>query len=172
MSPVKSKGYLKVGRPRAGSLPPQLNEDQIMLAASWGCTVHEIAALMGCCVDVIERRFIDIVNRGRSKLHQSLKQKQVELAMNGNTTMLIWLGKQYLGQTDKTDPNNTHHTLGVNVVVKVAEDDDWYGNKDRLAQLGINALNGAPLKLTRSRRPRKPKAITATSTAVKERQRL
>jgi len=35
-----------------------------------------------------------------------LKRKQVEVALAGNTTMLIWLGKQYLDQSDKVD--NTH----------------------------------------------------------------
>ena len=31
-------------------------------------------------------------------------RQQFELASQGNTTMLIWLDKQYLGQTDK--PND------------------------------------------------------------------
>ena len=31
----------------------------------------------------------------------SLRAKQFELAMLGNPTMLIWLGKQELGQTDR-----------------------------------------------------------------------
>ncbi len=33
----------------------------------------------------------------------SLKRKQWEMAMGGNITMLIWLGKQNLGQTDKVE---------------------------------------------------------------------
>jgi hypothetical protein len=37
---------------------------------------------------------------GRARLCQSLKRKQVELADAGNVTMLIWPGKQYLGQRD------------------------------------------------------------------------
>ena len=31
----------------------------------------------------------------------SLRVKQFELAMHGNPTMLVWLGKQELGQTDR-----------------------------------------------------------------------
>ena len=30
----------------------------------------------------------------------ALKKKQYEIAMTGDTRMLIWLGKQYLGQKD------------------------------------------------------------------------
>jgi hypothetical protein len=33
----------------------------------------------------------------------SLRRKQYELAMAGNATMLIFLGKQYLGQADKRE---------------------------------------------------------------------
>ena len=32
-----------------------------------------------------------------------LRAKQYETAFNGNFTMQIWLGKQYLGQRDKSD---------------------------------------------------------------------
>ena len=32
-----------------------------------------------------------------------LKKKQWEVAMDGNVQMLIWLGKQYLGQQDSPD---------------------------------------------------------------------
>ncbi len=33
----------------------------------------------------------------------SLRRKQFEIAMSGNASMLIYLGKCYLGQTDKTE---------------------------------------------------------------------
>lgn len=32
-----------------------------------------------------------------------LKAKQYDLAMKGDKTMLVWLGKQYLGQAEKVD---------------------------------------------------------------------
>ena len=32
-----------------------------------------------------------------------LRKKQFEMAMDGNVQMLIWLGKQYLGQKDKPE---------------------------------------------------------------------
>lgn len=33
----------------------------------------------------------------------SLRRRQFEAAHKGNASMMIWLGKQYLGQTDKQD---------------------------------------------------------------------
>jgi hypothetical protein len=33
----------------------------------------------------------------------SLRRKQYSIAQEGNVTMLIWLGKNWLGQTDKLD---------------------------------------------------------------------
>lgn len=38
----------------------------------------------------------------------SLRRAQLKKALEGNTTMLIWLGKQYLNQTDKVENTNTH----------------------------------------------------------------
>jgi hypothetical protein len=37
-----------------------------------------------------------------------LRAAQFRLALDGNTAMLIWLGKQYLGQTDKHETKNEH----------------------------------------------------------------
>ncbi len=39
------------------------------------------------------------------KLKEALITSQFQLAMNGNADMLKWLGKQYLGQSDKTEAN-------------------------------------------------------------------
>lgn len=38
---------------------------------------------------------------GRTRV--KLAQKQFDVAMSGNTTMLIWLGKNWLGQKDLPD---------------------------------------------------------------------
>lgn len=37
-----------------------------------------------------------------------LRAKQLEIAYNGNVSMLIWLGKQYLGQGDKVQAAVSH----------------------------------------------------------------
>ncbi len=43
----------------------------------------------------------------KKQKHEGMKMrlagKQFESAMKGNTTMMVWLGKQWLGQTDKQE---------------------------------------------------------------------
>ena len=74
------------------------------------CTNAEIAVFLGVTERTVERRiaksaaFRDAVQRGRNYGKLSLRRKQIEVASAGNATMLIWLGKQYLGQADKVEP--------------------------------------------------------------------
>lgn len=89
---MKNKG----GRP-----PLEIDEEMVEKLASICCTMNEMASILECSVDTLERRFADIIEKGRSKGKSSLRRKQYEVAMGGNPTMLIWLGKQQLGQTDK-----------------------------------------------------------------------
>ena len=40
----------------------------------------------------------EAMERGEALMCLALRRKQLELALNGDVTMLIWLGKQRLGQ--------------------------------------------------------------------------
>jgi hypothetical protein len=44
-----------------------------------------------------------VIKRGRARLRKSLRRAQIKSALSGNSTMLVWLGKQYLGQSDRLD---------------------------------------------------------------------
>src|SRR5947209_6186974 len=66
--------------------------------AGIGCTVPEIAAVCGCSEDTIETTFAAAVHRGRERAKASLRCLQWKAARAGNVTMLVWLGKQILGQ--------------------------------------------------------------------------
>lgn len=50
-----------------------------------------------------QKTFREIFEEGKAKGKCSLRRKQVELAQAGNPTMLIWLGKQLLGQKDQSE---------------------------------------------------------------------
>ena len=75
------------------------------------CSLEEIAGWFNCSIDTIEARikethgmtFPESFAQKRSGGKISLRRKQYETAMSGNPTMLIWLGKQYLGQVDKQE---------------------------------------------------------------------
>lgn len=77
------------------------------------CTGEEIASIVGVSYDTLERHIKDEFGESFAEYYKkhsangkmSLRRKQYEVAMSGNTTMLVWLGKQYLGQTDKTESN-------------------------------------------------------------------
>lgn len=41
--------------------------------------------------------------RGQRRTNEQLRSKQIQVALNGNVRMLIWLGKQNLGQMEPRD---------------------------------------------------------------------
>ena len=87
--------------------PDSVTLNLIMNLSGKGCTQAEIAGLLG----VAEKTFTNFLSanpearealdRGGAILDGSLRAKQVELALDGDVTMLIWLGKQRLGQRDQ-----------------------------------------------------------------------
>jgi hypothetical protein len=74
------------------------------------CTLSEIAEWFKCSEDTIERwckrelkmGFADAYKRYSTGGKISLRRAQFKMAEH-NCTMAIWLGKQYLGQTDKQE---------------------------------------------------------------------
>ncbi len=78
-----------------------IDPEQVKKLAAIQCTMIEMAHVLSCSVDTLENRFSDIIKEGRSQGTMSLKRKQYEVAISGNVSMLIWLGKQHLGQVEK-----------------------------------------------------------------------
>ena len=71
---------------------------------------------------------------------EQLKQKQFEMAINGDVRMLIWLGKQYLKQRDLPDPME-NWDKPFNEIVFAECDDNKCKCKDCNTKVGIN-MNG------------------------------
>ena len=94
------------GRPR---IP--INQQEFEKLCNMLCTEEEIAGWFNCSVDTIARwcqdtygeTFRDAFAKLSSRGKISIRRKQFEVAQSGNVTMLIWLGKQHLGQRDKQE---------------------------------------------------------------------
>lgn len=82
------------------------------------CTAEEIADVFGMSEDTLGRRiaerniegvknFADLYKKHSGEGKASLRREQWKLAQAGNPTMLVWLGKQMLGQRDKHEVDNT-----------------------------------------------------------------
>ena len=106
MSGTKAEIEKKGGRPRfdfSDKLP------LVRKLASIQCTDEEIAAGLGCSQDTLARgrkREPDLdaaILEGRANGRMSLRRAQYQRAMEGNPAMLIWLGKQILGQRERAD---------------------------------------------------------------------
>ena len=96
------KDFNTLGHKAHGGRPPkEIDEDTVKKLASIMCTMEEIAYVVGCSVDTLENRFSEIIKEGKAKGRTSLRRHQFLAAEKGNTAMLIWLGKQFLGQSEK-----------------------------------------------------------------------
>ena len=73
--------------------------DVFKLAAQ-GCRDTEISDWFGIDSNTLRYNFSVELIKGRETLKQSLRRKQIEVAMSGNVVMLIFLGKNLLGQSD------------------------------------------------------------------------
>jgi hypothetical protein len=93
---VEVTGY-EVGR---GITKKVVFDEDVFKLAAMGCTDSEIARWFGIEESTLKYNFSEIIAKGREQLKQSLRQAQIRLAMSGNATMLIWLGKNILGQSD------------------------------------------------------------------------
>jgi hypothetical protein len=81
----------------------EIDEATIEEMASKGLTNEEIVSILKCSNTTI-LRYKEALVLGRANLRMSLRRRQVQIALEAEPklaiTMLIWLGKQYLGQAD------------------------------------------------------------------------
>ena len=88
-----------MGRPKKYNIDPK----EVEKLASFGCSNTEIASFFGCSKDLISKSYSTNVSKGQDSGKIRLRQYQWKAAQQGNVAMLIRLGKQILGQSDKQD---------------------------------------------------------------------
>lgn len=88
----------------------QIDLEQFKKLCGMQCTLEEIAGFFDCCEDTIENwcnrelkmRFSDALKKYSASGKISLRRMQFKLAEK-SAAMAIFLGKNYLGQTDKIE---------------------------------------------------------------------
>jgi AraC-like DNA-binding protein len=96
----------RMGRPRI-----RINWSTVEALCAVQATEEEIALAVGVSVDTMERAtksehgktFAEYFKEKRKRGWLSLRRKQYQIAMSGDKTMLVWLGKQWLDQRDRPE---------------------------------------------------------------------
>jgi len=124
MTETNGRGQeVQIGRPRI-----EIDIEQLKNLVRIQCTAEECAIVLCVDADTINARLKDAGEKTFSEFYKryaeegktSLRRAQWKLALEGNPTMLIWMGKQILGQTDKQAVDWTG-TLGIKRTL-----DDFY----------------------------------------------
>lgn len=107
----------------------EIDKDKFERLCEIMCTKIEIAHIFDCSEDTIERwckktyegkTFSEVHEQHRNLGLVSIRRSQMELAKK-NPAMAIFLGKNYLGQSDNT---KVEHTGGVNINMDIPIPDE------------------------------------------------
>lgn len=119
----------------------KIDPEQVRVLAEIQCSYEEIAAVCKCNRKTLQNRFSQVVEDGWKAGKTGIRREQMKLAMGGNVTMLIWLGKQFLGQADKVENEN------VNVSIEQIDDATLIERGKKLFEGDGAAILGAILQV-------------------------
>jgi hypothetical protein len=100
-----------VGKPRGPYI--EIDQNKVYELAFAGNPDTDIARIVGCSVDTLNRRLQETLDLARAERRAELRNLQWKSAMKGDKTMLIWLGKQELDQTDRMTNETNFDTFEV-----------------------------------------------------------
>ncbi len=104
----------KVGRPKL-----DIDGEQVTRLARLHCTMQEMADFFGCHRETLRENFSPQIDKGRSEGNISLRRKQWQMAVEkGNVVMLIWLGKQMLGQRNEIIESDSNTPLPIYDIIE------------------------------------------------------
>lgn len=118
-----------------------IEEWRVERLARHGMSNREIADFFACDESTIRGRFSAELTKGRANRKNLLRRCQWKAALNGNIAMLIWLGKQDLGQADKTESkvSGQDSTLNINLDLTRLGDDELGSLRTIAAKLAADA---------------------------------
>tara|TARA_R110000822_G_scaffold300474_1_gene423862 strand:- start:138 stop:440 length:303 start_codon:yes stop_codon:yes gene_type:complete len=93
--------------------PKKYNIDtiQVKKLSSLGCTNKEMGDFFGCSADLLEKSYSEFLIKGRAEQKMRLRQLQWKACESGNVSMLIFLGKNMLGQQDRIEETQLEEPL-------------------------------------------------------------
>jgi len=112
----------KGGRPAFEFTPKVLQ--QIHDLASYMCTKEEVANIIGCHRTTLYRneQALEAYNKGVNVAKQKIRKTQFDIATKLNSSiMAMWLGKVYLGQTDKIQNTDDNAPLPIYDIIEHEE---------------------------------------------------
>jgi hypothetical protein len=98
-----------------------LSEESIESMAALGLTQDEMSDIVQVEKQALVKRYASSLKRGRARLAQSLRKAQIASALKGNASLLIWLGKVYLGQKEAIDHNVSAEHRAISITPNVLE---------------------------------------------------
>jgi hypothetical protein len=98
-----------------------VNPKEVYQLAALNCKDSEICDWIGIDANTLRYNFSEELIKGRENLKQSLRQAQIKLALSGNATMLIWLGKNILGQSENPVDSDDNKVLPWEVALDIKE---------------------------------------------------
>lgn len=107
---LKEGRYLgiEVGR---GENKKIIDPIEVEKLASLGMKNSEIAEWFGIDDSTLNYNFKQFITKGKLNLIRSLRQAQIQTALNGNPALLIWLGRNLLGQSENSNSTDQNQIL-------------------------------------------------------------
>ena len=86
-----------------------IDKDVIYKMACIQCTIEEIAEVVGCSVNHLNKKYKNLIKKGKENGKKSLRRAMWDKALQGDTRAQIFLSKQTLGFKDNPEDtsNNT-----------------------------------------------------------------
>ena len=96
-----------------GRAPNQkvVSPDEVYMLASLHCTIREMSEWFEVNESTLKYNFNAYILKAQEETKQRLRAAQIKAALGGNVAMLIWLGKNMLGQSENPAMTDTTKIL-------------------------------------------------------------
>lgn len=127
----------------AGRKKTEINWEKVNTMLKAGCEGTAIAMAIGISADTLYRHVKDRYNADfgpyallkKNEGREMLRMKQWEVAMKGDRTMLVWLGKNLLDQKDRSEIAVTQEEAKENFMIILPDDGRSGPALDRASRL-------------------------------------